>query len=320
MKPGPDQMTIYRIARSYYRDNLSQDEIALREGFSRSQVSRLLDKAKEMGIVRIEVVPPTSAHIKELELAIQKKLGLRRLCIAPLGAAMDDSMLSRVIATAAADFIDSAIGTSKVVGIGWGRTVYMASELLPYHASESSAYFVPLTGISGDDNPNLQINTIIDHFSSKFRARGLFINSTAVRGRGAPIDHIEKERIANLRKVWRDVRLAIVGLGVPPVESENLIAELPAQYRRELSSSTVCGDILGQFFYSDGSLFPSEMDCEQLAFDIRDLRKLDRVICLAGGREKTEGIIAAARAGYITDLVIDEQSAELIAASLSKGE
>jgi len=316
MKPGPDPTTIYRIARCYYKDGLGQDDIAKREGFSRSQVSRLLDKAKEMGMVRIELVPPSDPHLEELAAGIEKGLGLKHLIITPVGAVTDDITISKAIATAAVDYIPSAIADCKVIGIGWGRTVYIASEQLQYRATKGDQQFVPLTGISGNENPNLQINTIIDRFSTKFKARGLFINSPAVREKGTPLTHIEQERILKLREFWSTLDVAIIGLGAPPGKSGDLITELSASYRQKLNASSVCGDILGQFFYEDGSLFVEDKAYEQLAFCLEGLKSLRKVICLAGGKEKIEGIRAAARARYITDLVTDEMTARMLAESL----
>src|SRR3990172_6977663 len=43
------------VARLYYLDNLGQQEIADMVGVSRTSVSRLLSRARERGVVRIEV-------------------------------------------------------------------------------------------------------------------------------------------------------------------------------------------------------------------------------------------------------------------------
>ena len=44
----------------YYEQSASQQEIADRMGISRPSVSRLLQRARDLGIVRIEIVPPAS--------------------------------------------------------------------------------------------------------------------------------------------------------------------------------------------------------------------------------------------------------------------
>jgi DNA-binding transcriptional regulator LsrR (DeoR family) len=310
MKRGPDSTTIYRIARRYYKDGLSQEEIAKREGFSRSQVSRLVDKAREMGMVRIELVPPSQPRSDEIA-AIEAGLCLKRVIVAPLRSPRrDDGMaIASAIAATAADSLPDAIGGFHVVGVGWGRTVYAASERLADQDGSDERRFVPLIGISGDDDPNLQINTIIDRFSAKFRSRGLFVNAPAVREEGGTPTRIERERMAALRELWDAVEVAIIGLGDPPAQSSGFIAELPALTRDALCESGAVGDILGQFFLADGSVVDTPDGYERLSFDLERLGSLERVLCLAGGAGKVAGIAAAARAGYITDLYTDEATA-----------
>ena len=57
MTKKPELTLLYSIARSYYVDKLSQSQIAEMENISRSQISRLLDRAEKLGIVSISVVP-----------------------------------------------------------------------------------------------------------------------------------------------------------------------------------------------------------------------------------------------------------------------
>ena len=50
-----------QVARDYYEDHLTQDEIGRRISASRSTVSRLLQQAADRGIVRILIDYPWSA-------------------------------------------------------------------------------------------------------------------------------------------------------------------------------------------------------------------------------------------------------------------
>ena len=58
-----DMMQMYRIAKMYYVDNLTQQQIAVSENVSRSQISRLLDQARASGIVEITVRMPERIKI-----------------------------------------------------------------------------------------------------------------------------------------------------------------------------------------------------------------------------------------------------------------
>lgn len=313
MKTGPDISTIYRIARYYYAEGLSQEEIAAKEGFSRSQISRLIERAKTLGLVKITLVPPASQHTEELAEMLVEKLGLRGAIVVPAGKSANQEEITQAIATRAADFLGDELPVFKVAGIGWGKTVYETAMLLSRHSEQGrKPFFVPLIGLSGDTNPNLQINTIIDRFSISFQSKGLFVNLSSVRERGSAFSGIEEQRIHALREYWNQVEVAVVGLGTPPSSSINIIDELPEQYKNELKKSASCGDILSQFFDPEGAIFHSEHEYELLAFDIRNLPNLQRSICLAGGEQKARGIIAAARSRFISDLITDEQTAHTI--------
>src|SRR4051794_41777750 len=84
-----------RVAQLYYRVHLSQQEIGDRIGLSRFQVGRLLDRAVEESIVRIEVVHP-DARLVGLEDALVTRFGLDGAIgadgpAAPPGNAPDDA-------------------------------------------------------------------------------------------------------------------------------------------------------------------------------------------------------------------------------------
>ena len=74
---------LYRVASYYYNDGLTQDEIARIENFSRPHVSRLLDRAKETGIVRIEVVKPDFLSTDSVAAELKERLGLKSVSVCP---------------------------------------------------------------------------------------------------------------------------------------------------------------------------------------------------------------------------------------------
>jgi DNA-binding transcriptional regulator LsrR (DeoR family) len=66
---------LYRIARAYYENDLTQEQIGKRFGLSRIKVSRLLRRAREEGIVQITVVSPLASHA-DLEGQLEARYGL----------------------------------------------------------------------------------------------------------------------------------------------------------------------------------------------------------------------------------------------------
>jgi len=315
MQRKPDIYLLYKIARYYYVDGISQNEIAEKVNISRSQISRLLQKARDMGIVKVSVSIPIDLDARELAGMVEDALGLKKVIIAPVKGSniIDDNSLIQAITNVASEFIPEEIKDCRVIGIGWGKTVYETSlQLSYYNERDRNHYFIPLIGISGNDNPNLQINSIIDRFSERFRSKGLFINIPAVRESKIPLSQIENARLENLKSLWNHIDAAIVGLGPPPEISENIISELSQEYKERVIESKTCGDILSQFYYEDGRILDYEEGYTCVRFDINRLKKVKKVICLAGGVNKVNGIITAAKCGFINTLVTDSITARYI--------
>ena len=78
-----DKMTILRIAKYYYLDDLSQQEISIKENIHRSQISRILKLARELGYVQINISVPESCSADLLGKRLENALGLRHALIAP---------------------------------------------------------------------------------------------------------------------------------------------------------------------------------------------------------------------------------------------
>ena len=67
---------VYKIARAYYENGLTQQEIADKYGISRIKVSRMLAKALRDRIVQIKITAPADQYT-ELEQQLEKKYGLK---------------------------------------------------------------------------------------------------------------------------------------------------------------------------------------------------------------------------------------------------
>ncbi|MEN6313713.1 MAG: sugar-binding domain-containing protein [Clostridiaceae bacterium] len=305
---------LYRIAKYYYEDNLSQNEIAQKEHISRPHISRLLEKARESGIVDIRVALPEELHISKTRRMLQDKLRLKDVIIAlaPTETRQINKKNSMNIATAASKQLPALLQDCKNVGIGWGFTMYQTSLQLSYCDDCEGITFVPLIGISGENNPYLQINTIVDRFAEKFGAESYYTNIPAIRENNTELAQVEKERYIKIQQYWDNLDAAIIGLGVPPKVGEFLLSELSRKYEEIIASTNTLGDILSQFFYTDGTVFNLKPDYEQVSFPIQRLSDINKVICLAGGAAKVDGIIAAARNGFFNILVTDSVTARLI--------
>ena len=59
-----DTTLLYKIAKGYYEDGLTKDQIGTCFGLSRIKVSRLLQQARQSRVVQIAIEPLTGSFIE----------------------------------------------------------------------------------------------------------------------------------------------------------------------------------------------------------------------------------------------------------------
>lgn len=107
------------VARRYYLDGESKVDIAAELGLSRFKVARLLDLAKEAGMVRIEIVEPVEEQMLELAARVSSRWGLRECWVVPGSATAQLD-----VARAAAELLGRLLGPQDVLGMPWSRSVH----------------------------------------------------------------------------------------------------------------------------------------------------------------------------------------------------
>lgn len=309
MAKKPEITLLYRIAKSYYIDKLSQSQIAEMENISRSQISRLLERAEKLGLVTISVSLPEDPDMSELAESVAKWLKLREVIIAPVEDPGNREAVGEAIAVAAAQYLPKALKGCKIVGLGWGKTMYQMSLRMSYRNMGDELVYVPLVGLSGTSNPYLQINTIVDRVAERHRAISYFVGVPVFRARGYHLPEIEEKRIGKLEQYWSALDAAVIGLGARPNKEGFFVSEIDETFASAITAAGAVGDCLSQFFLGDGTVFEFKSKYQQIAYDIRRLHNIKNVICLAGGKEKIEGILIGARNGYFNTLVTDSGTA-----------
>lgn len=111
------ELLTVRVAELYYNEDKTQDEIGALLGITRWKVGRLLTRARDRGIVRIEIIHPRARRLG-VERELKERFGLKDAVVVP----ESDDILSRV-AQAAADYLTSLRPVPRVLGVSWGRTL-----------------------------------------------------------------------------------------------------------------------------------------------------------------------------------------------------
>lgn len=112
---------VYEVARQYHDEDLSQRQIAAHLGISRSKVSRLLTRARQTGVVRIEVVAPRTDD--DLRAALCRRLGLTTVFLTPSFASATPPWGG--LAEAVGQALTACdLGSGNVLLTSWSRTLW----------------------------------------------------------------------------------------------------------------------------------------------------------------------------------------------------
>lgn len=312
-----DYTLLYRVAKAYYKDQKTQQEIADVENFSRSQISRLLKRALEEELVTYTLNFPCEVDEDALSQRLCEELGLEKVVLIPSfyreAKKTSNDEICKNLTLGGSDKLSELLGDAKNVGVGWGRTVYNASLYVRPTRIVKGRTFLPLIGLSGDNNPMLQVNTIVDRFGERFHADRKYVNLMSLQTYDS-LRPNEKAALNALQAKWKELDAAIIGIGGAPTTAKTLLSEFPRYYKKQIQNSGTAGDILSQFFYEDGRKFHLDTQYRLLAMPLEDLRNVKNVIALAAGYDKCGPIRAAAKLGYIKTLITDYDTANGILA------
>lgn len=300
---------LLRAAWFYYKDELTQDEIAKRLSVSRASVGRLLDRARRVGLVTVNL---NAEYLDAFHLSaeLRRTFGLSEALVVPDidKEPSDHHALNARIGLGGAQFLSTNLRPGTTLGVGWGETVSRVIAATNFGAVP--VHMVTLTG--GVDG---YLPTIL---SSKGESNSAAHGTTA-SVIPAPITASSAALAAALRaeptiqqvlKQAYDVEQAVVGVGTPTNDATIVqLGYLTAAEADTLRAKGVVGDILGQFFEADGKVADLAIHDRRIGIELTDLRRIQKVIGVAGGLHKVRAILGALRGGFLDVLITNELAA-----------
>jgi len=296
--------TAYTAARLYYLEDLSQAEVAERLGVSRSTVSRLLAKARDLQIVRIEVRPPAPAD--GLADALVEKLGLRGAVVVPAAPGVALAALAdparRVLAS-----LDLAPGS--VLALGWGRAMMevVTAGLPPL----PEVVIVPTIGGMAENDASFQLNELVRRAAVASGGQASFLHAPAMP---SPALRRSLERDPPIRAVltcWDNISVAVVGVGGPPSTDGHARAHMPGGTG---ALANAVGDISWHYFDLAGEPVRYPDEERLLGVSREQLAAAGTLVAVAAGTDKAPSILGACRAGLVDVLVTGATTAEAVLA------
>ncbi|MGL5010542.1 MAG: sugar-binding transcriptional regulator [Paracoccaceae bacterium] len=304
---GESRAMLHAVAKMHYVGELSQVQIAKQLGLSTATISRLLQRARAEGIVRIEVRDVFAPD--ELGAQLAAKLGLTQVEVvdAPVSGALPAlaAPLSRMLT--AAD-----LRAGNVLMIGWGRSVsaVIESGLPPM----PGVLVVPSTGGMQQHAQHFQSNEFSRRAAEVTGGVPNFIHAPYLPDPEVLDLFLADSSVQMSVDLWDRIDVAVVGIG-QPYGLERSSGERP-----DAELADAAGDVVRHYFTCDGQILNWRGEGRMIAVSARQLRATRLVIGLAVGEAKVPSILGAARAKLVTALVTDTRTAEQLLDALARSE
>jgi len=314
--PDGDQVrsTLVQVARLYYEENLSQQQIADRLGVSRPLIAQYLQRARDAGIVRIQIIDQDDA-CAQLGLAIKNKARIKHVTVVP-NPHVSQELAVHAVAAAAADFMTGQVRDDDTVGLAWGRTISIVVDQLGSSTAHGIDVF-PLMGECGLSGMHSQMNQLVVRAAERLRATPRFLSLPMVVSTSTLRDDLLREvGIREVTNLWNRINLACVGIGVvPPVPG--MVVYIGEEHLPQLVEAGAVGDICGIYYDRDGRIIESGLEDRMIAAGVDQLRAIDCLTAVACGEDKVAAVLGALRTGLISSLFIDQNMAEQMLAGLA---
>ena len=298
---------LLRVAWYYYKDELTQDEIARRLSVSRASVGRLLDRARKVGLVSISL---NTEYLDAFELSgeLCQTFSLAEALVVPdhEKEPADHHTLNARIGLGGAQFMSTHLRPGGSLGVGWGETVSRVIAATNFGAV-GPVHMITLTG--GVEGYLQTILSSKGEGGSEPEATTATIIPTPIVA-STPRLAAELKAEPAIQQVLAQacgVDQAIVGVGTPAADATIVeMGYLEADDVRRLRDQGVVGDILGQFFDADGNVVSLPIHDRRIGIELPDLASIPKVVGVAGGLHKAEAILGALRGGFLDVLVTNE--------------
>lgn len=310
---------LIRVVKKYYLLDMKQDEIAKTENISKATVSRLINKAKNLGYVKFDLDFP-ALIAENLEKKLKDIFKLKHIFVVE-SFTNDRNLILSNVSEGLSKYLNSIISDGDIIGVSWGETMtYMSEHLKP--SMKKNVKIVQLNGsVSSGNISTLSENTLIN-FVNNYDAMGYFLNVPSFVDTKEIAETIKKDsKIREVLDLAEKADTVIFSVGYI---SENSVLIRAGYFTKDdyvdLRNEGYVSDICSRYIKNDGSHDTGELYNRVIGISLESIKNKKNSIGVVIGNEKAKGTLAALQGGYINTLFTDEDTAQAIIDLYYKGE
>ena len=296
-----------RVAQLYYGENLTQDEVARRLLLTRWKIGRLLQEARDTGLVRIEIIHPRARqHDREAQLV--DRFGLRAAVVVP--SQDSDTDMRGEVARAAADFLCDLRPAPGVLGVSWGRTLEAVAAAIAQGWTRG-VHVVQLNGGLSRSLARTSAAEVALRIAQTGSGAATLLPAPAIVERAGTAQALAHEpAVQRTLSLARRADAILYSLGA--VSEESVLVEsgyLSARDVRALQAAGACGDLLGHFIGPNGQPVDPDLESRTVGLSLRDVQASKCAVVVASGSAKHEAVRAVVSNNLCSVVVTDAATA-----------
>lgn len=294
------------VARRHFLDAATNVEIAEEFGISRFKVARMIELARDAGLVTIQVHDPRGIDTI-MSQQLQELLGVERVLV------VDHASDARAaVGAVAAGYLQDTVVAGSNVGLAWSRSTQALTEHL---TDLPRCTIVQLCGVVANAYGEEHNVELVRRAARRAKAASVTFYAPLVVPDAATASALGRQAgITEALAHCDNLRTAVIAVGLwAPRESTVYDALTEAErehYRRAGTVAETCGILIAE----DGTLIADGLQDRTLAVSADQLRRTRDVVALATDAERAPAAAALARSGLLTTLITHRELArELLA-------
>ena len=293
------------VARRYYMDGASKSDIAAEFGISRFKVARVLDGARNSGLVRIELNYEGDIDLG-LSMELGERYGLRRCLV--IDSADDEAALRSNLGRIAAGLLSEVVTADDVVGLAWSRTLLAMRSSLRHLPP---CTIVQLTGaLSLPDVDESSIELVRDVARIASGPAYWFYAPMILPEPGSASSLRAQTQVARAFDRFDDLTKAIVSLGAWDRSQSTVADAMSDTEYEELVRLGACAELCGVQLDAEGNPLQTTLSHRIVGIGADQLRAVPEIIATAYGRPKARAVRAVIRGGFVSTLITHVSLAE----------
>jgi len=300
---------INQVLTLYYVQELTQAEVGQRLGLSTTKVNRLLQQAREQGMVEITIRTPFQ-YLFDLEARLKASFDISDAVVIPQIAEQTNAMV-HTLGRAGANYLLGRLQHGDVVAIGGGTAVHAVVQALETQRSYDVKVVPCMGAVQG------RVTTDVNYLATQLAAR---LGGEAYQLHAPAFVDTEKQRemllsmgpIKGILDIARQATIALLGVGTVDYQTSRLVqfTALSAEDMKWIAESRGgVGEIAARIYDINGQPCAEEYANRTVGLSLQEVRNIPFVIGVAAAAVKTRPIYGALRGGYLDGLITDEPAA-----------